>query len=119
MRVKIHGSQSQYEALAEVKRQLEQKIMEYEEWDSEAGRYELKEIAKGIFVYVLKPEHASGEPTHWLCPNCFQERQKSILSKPAVDYMNYKCHRCQLDIIPTPFNYPRGGDLMETYGDDF
>src|SRR6266487_191209 len=70
---KLLTAQAQYEALSEVKRQLEQKIMEYEKWDSEEARYELKEIAKGIFVYSLKQDHASGEPAHWLCPNCFQE----------------------------------------------
>src|SRR5262245_31866689 len=93
LQTKLLTIQSQYEELAEVKRKLEQKIMEYEKWDSEASRYKLQEVAKGIFVYVLQNDHASGEPIHWLCPNCFQKREKSILSKPAVDYLNYRCHR--------------------------
>ena len=114
---KLLTAQAQYEALSEVKRQLEQKIMEYEKWDAEAVRYELREIARGIFVYALKADHTSGEPVHWLCPNCFQQRQKSILSKPAVDYANYKCQRCQFDIIPTPF--PGFRNLSTTYEDDF
>jgi len=74
--------------------------MAYEKWDSEATRYELKEIVTGIFVYVLKPDHARTEPIHWLCPNCFQQRQKSILNKPHVDHLNYHCRRCDLDIVP-------------------
>ena len=97
---KLLAAQSQYEALAEVKRQLEQKIMEYEKWDSDAARYELTEIAEGIFVYVLKKDHALGEPIHWICPNCFQKRQKSILTKPGVGYRNYKCHNCQFQVVP-------------------
>jgi hypothetical protein len=113
---KLLAAQSQYEALAEVKRQAEQKLMDYEKWDSEASRYKLTEIAPAIFVYVLKSDHAASEPSHWLCPNCFHQRQKSILSKTAVDYTNYKCHRCQFEITPTPFNYPKGDDVMtETY----
>ena len=104
LQTKLFAVQSQYEALAEVKRQLEQKIMQYEKWDAEAARYELKEIAGGIVVYVLKPDDASGEPSHWLCPNCFQNREKSILSKPIVDNRNYKCQRCQLQIIPKPLD---------------
>src|SRR5437879_270970 len=86
---KLLTAQSQYEALAEIKRELEQKIVEYEKWDTEAARYELKEVVAGIFVYALKPDHAGGEPIHWLCPNCFQKREKSILTKPSVDYLNY------------------------------
>jgi hypothetical protein len=116
VQAKLATAQSQYEALSEVKQQLEQKVMEYEKWDSEAARYKLTEIAPGIFVYALKPDHTASEPSHWLCPNCFHQRQKSILSKSAVDYINYKCHRCQFEITPTPFNYPKGDDFAaETY----
>src|ERR1041385_7382216 len=78
VQTKLLAAQAQYEALAEVKRQLEQKIVDYEKWDSESARYKLQEVATGIFVYALNPDYASGEPMHWLCPNCFQLRQKSI-----------------------------------------
>jgi hypothetical protein len=71
---KLLATQSQYEALAEVKRQLEQKIVEYEKWDADAARYKLQEVASGIFVYVLQADQAKGDPIHWLCPNCFQQR---------------------------------------------
>jgi hypothetical protein len=98
---KLLATQSQYEALTEVKRQLERKIVEYEKWDADAARYKLQEVAMGIFVYVLQSDQAKGEPLHWLCPNCFQQRQKSILEKPGVDYLNYKCHRCSFDVVPT------------------
>jgi hypothetical protein len=114
---KLATIQSQYDALAEVKRQLEKKIMEYEKWDTDAARYELKEIVGGIFVYVLKPDHAAGEPIHWLCPNCFQKREKSILIKPGIDWLNYKCHRCEFEVIPTSPNYPRtnAGEGFDIY----
>jgi hypothetical protein len=108
---KLLAAQSKYEALTEVKRQLEQKIMQYEKWDTDAARYELKEIAGGIFVYVLNPDHAAGEPIHWLCPNCFLERQKSILTKPRVDWLNYKCHRCDFDIVPVSPPPPSWGHI--------
>ncbi len=104
---KLLTAQAQYEALAEVKRQLEQKIVEYEKWDAEAARYELKEIVRGMFVYSLRPDHAGSEPMHWLCPNCFQQHQKSVLTKPDVDFLNYKCHRCSFDIVPVRPEYPQ------------
>jgi len=117
---KLLAAQSQYEALAEVKRQLEHKIVQYEKWDTDAARYALKEIAGGMFVYVLKPDHAAGEPIHWLCPNCFQKREKSILIKPGVDWLNYKCHRCAFEVIPTAPNYPsnagEGFDIGTPHG---
>jgi hypothetical protein len=121
VQAKLSAAQSQYEALAEVKRKLEQKIVEYEKWDTEAARYKLQEIAKGIFVYVLQPDQAKGEPIHWLCPGCFQQHQKSILQKPGVDYLNYKCHRCAFEAIPTTQHYPEtspgeGFDILTPEG---
>ena len=109
---KLLATQSQYEALAEVKRQLEQKIMEYEKWDADAARYKLQEVARGIFVYALQGDQARGDPIHWLCPNCFQQRQKSILERPGIDYLNYKCHRCSFDVIPTSQFSGRGSDIL-------
>lgn len=82
------------------KRDVENKLKEYEQWDSESTRYELKELATGILVYSLKPNDPRGEPTHFLCPNCFHKRQKSIMVKPAVDNLNYRCHACGFDVIP-------------------
>lgn len=104
---------AQYQDLAEAKRKVEQKLVAYENWDAEAARYQLQEVAGGIFVYVLKPENAGGEPIHWLCPNCFQRREKSILTKPTVDHLNYKCHRCSFD-VGTKSAYP-----PDRPGDDF
>jgi hypothetical protein len=101
LQFKLSEIQSKYEDLAEIKRQAEQKLVEYENWDAEAARYKLSEIAAGIFVYMLKPDDKAGEPMHWLCPNCFQKHEKSILSKPAVNGIKYKCHNCLFEIEPT------------------
>jgi len=118
VQTKLLAAQSQYETLAEAKRQAEQKVIEYEKWDSESARYELRQLATGIFVYSLKTDHAQGESPHWLCPNCFQQRQKSILTKPAVDYLNYECHRCEFDVTPVPFPGFSRGDDIATYESD-
>jgi hypothetical protein len=116
VQAKLLSAQSNYDALARVKRELEQKIVDYEKWDSEAARYEFKEWASGIFVYELKKDHASGEPIHRLCPNCFQQHKKSILVKPNVSRLNYKCHHCQFEVIPTatqlPVNYGSSGPTL-------
>ena len=86
---KLYAAQAKYQELADIKREAEQKLIEYEQWDSEAARYELKEIATGIFVRSLKPNDSRSEPQHWLCPNCFEHRKKSILVRPHVDHLNY------------------------------
>jgi rubredoxin len=99
-----------YQTLAEAKREVEEKLVAYEKWDADAARYELKEIARGFFMYVLKPDQAQGNPIHWLCPNCFQDRKKSIMQKVTVDHLDYKCPRCQFTIIPTSPYSTRGGD---------
>ena len=111
--------QANYQALAEAKRGVEAKLVTYEKWDSEASRYELKEIASGIVVYVLKSDNAHGEPSHWLCPACFQESKKSILQKPRVDYLDYKCPRCQFHIVPTAQSMPQGDDFTADYSSDY
>ena len=55
-------------------------IAGFETWDAEKQRYELKPIGtQGVFAYSLKPEHENGEPPHWICPDCYQDRKKSIL----------------------------------------
>jgi hypothetical protein len=100
VQAKLLAAQAEYQTLTEVKHDLERKLVEHEKWDAEKARYRLQEVAGGTFVYVLKPENADGEPIHWLCPNCFQRREKSILTKPTVDNLNYKCHRCSFDVQP-------------------
>jgi len=111
---KLLSAQSEYQELAEAKRQLEQKIMQYEKWDTDAARYKLQEIATGMFVYALQPDHAAGEPIHWLCPNCFNQRHKSVLIKPKVDNTNYRCHHCKFEVIPTKTALPRVNPRMRT-----
>ena len=98
---KIFAIHSKYEELAEIKRQAEEKLVAYEQWDTQAARYRLHEPAPGMFVYALQPQHQAGEPSHWLCPHCFQQRKRSILSREHVDYLNYKCQGCGFDICPT------------------
>jgi len=100
LQAQLLAIQAQYQALAEAKREIEEKLVAYENWDAEAARYELKELVAGIFVYALKADQAAGNPIHWLCPNCFHERKKSILQRPGVDYLNYACPRCKFNIVP-------------------
>lgn len=97
---RVRHAQADQDELAKIKDELERKLMAYQQWDSEAARYELKELADGIFVYALKPDHKGSEPAHYLCPHCFSEKKRSILQRPRAGYTNYVCHSCKLDISP-------------------
>ena len=102
LQTKVYAAQAKYQELADIKLQVEQKLIAYEKWDSESARYQLTELTPGIFVYMLKPEKAAGEPIHYLCPHCFQQHKKAILHHPSADHTNYVCDGCEFDVRPVP-----------------
>lgn len=119
MQSKLFAAQAQYEALTEVKRELEQKLVEHEQWDAQSTHYEFTKLAEGMFVYALKPDQAAGQHVHWLCPHCFEDHKKSYLMRTSVDKINYQCNTCGFDIQPTTA-YPRtGDDLTATYEPEY
>ena len=90
----IASVQAQNSSLTQEKNDLEQKIVSFEDWKGESARYQLQQIESGIVTYALKESMASGEPAHWLCPNCYGKRQKSILNrigKTNTSDHHYKC----------------------------
>jgi hypothetical protein len=60
-------------------RGLKEEIMGLENWDAEKQRYQLDDIDAGAFAYTLKAGMENGEPPHWLCQPCFENRKKSVL----------------------------------------
>ncbi len=79
---------------------LKKRIAEIEAWEAEKQRYELQEIAPRMFVYVLKPETKGTEPSHWICPSCYQKCQKAILQgfHSATFGWSHTCPACKLEI---------------------
>lgn len=86
--------------LQEEKYELTKKVMEFEKWAETEAQYELKEFAPGVFVYAYKKGDNLKEPMHWLCPNCWQEKKKSILQRNYHDAETgaYNCHKCKAEI---------------------
>lgn len=80
---------------------LEKKLRDIEDWRKEATRYELKELASGVYVYTIKETAKSSEPVHYLCAKCYNERKKSILqrTRQSLDGTHYVCHSCSSEII--------------------
>lgn len=82
----LHAQQVQSKQSARI-RELEQTIEEFEDWESERARYTLVDAGQvgGVFVYLLLEEAAhEDEPTHYICPACYQKRVKSILQRDKV-----------------------------------
>ena len=79
----------------------DKRIAELESWKAETQRYKLIEIAKGVFVYVLKLEYIHDEPIHWLCPNCFENKRKSILQRAdkTPSGTSHNCSNCKNVIL--------------------
>ena len=55
---------------AQTIRNLEQRIMELENWDAQSESYELADTGQGSLAYRYKGAVEGGEPAHWLCPHC-------------------------------------------------
>lgn len=59
----------------------------------EARRYALTQTDMGAMVYALVPDHARGEPVHYLCTSCFEADVKSVL-QPGDRPNTLACPRC-------------------------
>jgi hypothetical protein len=89
-----------YQELLQSKEELSKKLREFEQWQQIESQYKLEEIHRGVYVYTTKNPEALGQPKHWLCANCWQEKKKSILQ---ANYHHesgakYTCPRCKTEI---------------------
>jgi hypothetical protein len=95
---KILSAQQAQSALVEHIRELEHKVVGFENWEAQKKRYALTDFGGNTFAYVLKQEAANGEPPHRLCPNCYEKRQKAILQFEFVSSVSgrekWKCGTC-------------------------
>ncbi len=106
---KILSAQEAQATLVERVRELESKVASLEQWEAEKKRYTLTDFGASSFAYLLKPEAANGEPSHRICPNCYEKRQKAILQykfRSATGRDKWKCNTCDKDFEfghPEPF----------------
>jgi hypothetical protein len=76
---KILAAQSAQSDLTERIRALEEKVADFETWETEKERYQLHKTAGGGFVWSLKNETESRELPHQICARCYEDRKRSIL----------------------------------------
>lgn len=82
-----------YQATLDTNQTLKKQIEAYQRWEQESQRYELHQPSVGVFVYALKPEHAAGQPLHWICAACYNDGKKSLLQREGRDSDAWKCPR--------------------------
>lgn len=71
---------------------LREKAIQADKFDQEKGRYRLIETNAGCHVLALDPSKAGGgEPLHYLCPNCINDRRFQIIQG---DRYWRKCSKC-------------------------
>ena len=107
--------QDQFTLLDRV-RNLEKENAELKAWDAETEKYQLTDVRKnagfgqeGAFAYRLKAMGPSGEPIHFLCAKCFQDREKSILQAQLLFPGHCDallCHRCGNIVYLTGHPHP-------------
>jgi hypothetical protein len=100
---KLFSAHAKFEELLAAKKLAEDKLADLENWNKEAARYQLVELAKEINAYGLKPDCANGEPHHNLCPNCFQNRKKSIIHRERAGSEQLVCDNCSFKALPKIF----------------
>ena len=71
---------------------LQDEAKQAEAFDAEAHRYVMTRTSQGATIYSLRPDEARGEPLHDLCPNCFQNKKKSMLQPVAMNTLG--CNIC-------------------------
>lgn len=97
-------AQIEQQALIDVKKELEQKLIDRENWDADATNYELLEVSWGVRVYSEKSQQQDIYNRVWLCPNCFENKQKRTLQlhsrKTPYEYV---CHHCKSSLMVRHF----------------
>lgn len=83
--------------LVQEKNDLNKKVVESENWQKTETEYELTEICPKRFIYVSKKSAESTQPEHWLCPNCWQQKKKSILQGKLE--RQYMCPACKFEFF--------------------
>ena len=101
--------QGKMQDVREYAREIERQLAEYRNWDIEADRYQFTEPYPGTFVYTRKTPLDPNEPMHYLCPKCFQKRQKSFLQDGGPHGITRRCHECEIAYQFRPYPQRESG----------
>lgn len=89
-------------SLAARNHELEQEIARLKDWSAEREKYELKEVATGIFARVENGTVGPLKSAQKFCANCFEQREKRILQFQHVEAGRKKslvCAHCKSTVV--------------------
>lgn len=96
------SSQEKQSSLAAKVHELEQEILSLKNWEAEKQKYELKEIARGVFARTEQGIMSTLQSSHKFCATCFEKHIKSPLQQENVTegrQLSLTCHTCKAKII--------------------
>jgi hypothetical protein len=101
--------QEKHSALIHEKEELEKKVLEAQKWSETESQYELKQVVPGKIVRSYKKPSESTDPPHWLCPNCWEDKKKSVLQGHLNmgDAWDFSCLRCRFTVGVGRANFPQ------------
>lgn len=82
--------------------ELEKECDRLKDWQTEKERYELKEIAPGVFARIEKGLVGNLQSAHKFCATCFEQNFKAPLQQEKIDVgrkLSLTCHRCKSKVI--------------------
>jgi len=84
--------------------ELEQKIMEMDNWKATAEKYSLIEVSLDVFFYANNKDQSTAEPSHWLCTKCYEDHKKSIVQRESsiASGTFYVCPNCKQEFRFSP-----------------
>jgi hypothetical protein len=80
--------------------ELEQKAAEAKNWEAQASKYKVAEIATGVFAMVTDRGMCDLQSAVKLCHRCFQRKQTSILQADGdqTHSVTLRCAECMSDL---------------------
>jgi len=94
--------QAKHQELLQVKYDLEQKIIKFEEWSNTKNNYDLKHIGAGVPAYLRKDSDASTDNAIWICPYCYGKKEEAFLQ---LEYYTKDAGFCFCPKCNTPFQW--------------
>jgi len=107
----VEAAESEAKLQAEIE-SLRNTLATMKAWEEEAAKYALKEVAQGTYAFQRTEFE---DPRVWLCPNCFDDRRKSVLQTELISagrMTMLQCKRCDFEIV-TDGHRPRLDSLPQ------
>jgi hypothetical protein len=106
--------QEKYDEIVRSKNELEKKLTELRNFDSEKKKYELKNIITGVIAYVPKEEKDRVNDKHWLCQNCLDNFQRFTIYQvehKSSDNIRYYCPNCKSSFVTKNPDYQQPPEI--------